>query len=130
MTRFFIYQSGDNAIIKYRIIPGTARTTFQIDEDSGQITLAKALDREERSFYVLIIEANDGVESNYTELSITVSDINEHEPSFQETEYTTFVKESIGALVPIITILAKDQDTGNQLCFVLNVVYLDVTDVR
>ncbi|XP_066915773.1 uncharacterized protein [Clytia hemisphaerica] len=114
--------TGDNAIIRYRIIPGTARTTFTIDSENGQITLSEALDREQRSFYVLIIEANDGVKSNYTELSIEVSDINEHKPFFQDTEYTTFVKESIGSLVPIITILAKDEDSGHNAKIIYTIV--------
>ena len=104
---------GDNALIKYRIIPGTARDMFVIDQNTGDITLAKALNREERSSYVLFIEAHDGVFANYTELEISISDINEHKPYFLETDYVTYVKESIGQMVPIITIMANDKDTGD-----------------
>ena len=105
--------TGDNALIKYRIIPGTARDMFVIDPNTGDISLAKALNREDRSSYVLFIEAHDGVFANYTELDIKISDINEHKPYFLETDYLTYVKESVGQMVPIITILANDKDTGD-----------------
>ena len=114
--------TGENARIKYRIIPGTAKDMFAIDSNTGDIKLLKALNREQRSSYVLFIEAQDGVFSNYTELDITISDINEHKPYFLEKDYLTYVKESIGQLVPIITILAKDEDTGDNAKIVYTIV--------
>ena len=104
--------TGVNAEIVYRIIPGTAREVFVIDSKTGEIKLAKPLNRELRDSYVLFIEAQDGVFANYTELDIAISDVNEHKPYFLEKEYQTLVMESIGQQVPIITLLAKDEDTG------------------
>jgi len=111
-----------NAVIQYAIIPGSAKHVFAIDSATGDIKLTYPLDREQREVYVLFIEANDGKFTNYTELTITVSDVNEHKPYFLKTDYTTSIKETIGPLVPIITIMATDKDSGNNAKIIYTIV--------
>lgn len=113
---------GENAVIRYSIIPGSAEHVFSITPETGDIKLMQSLDREQRDEYVLFIKAEDGVFSSYTELYITVADVNEHKPYFLKSHYTVDVSESIAPLVPILHLLAEDKDTGENARIVYDII--------
>lgn len=64
-----------NTPVKYYIIAGDSRSQFQI-RDSGEVYVAKPLDRESISSYKLEIIATDGLFSARTKLEIEVLDAN------------------------------------------------------
>lgn len=113
---------GENADIRYSIIPGTAKTVFSISAATGDIVLMESLDREQRDEYVLLVKSFDGKHENFTEVYITIADVNEHKPYFIKSEYTVTVSESIASSIPIVHLLAEDKDTGDNALIVYDIV--------
>ncbi len=119
--------SENNRDITYRIAAGNDGYTFKIDEIDGIIRLNVSLDREERSMYLLTIEAVDqGIPAqNGTALvNITVSDISDHPPYFTRTQYFGFVEENA---VPGDPVWNGSITSGQEL--VLEVIDPDVNSV-
>ena len=87
---------------------------FTMHPNSGEVYLAAPLDREQQSSYVLLIEARDGGQARgILTLSITVDDVNDNVPHFNQTVYQFTVSESvdIGYMVGIINAIDLDNDT-------------------
>lgn len=88
--------SGDNGRISYTIERGDRLHQFAIEESTGYISVAAALDRESVSNYVLEIEASDNgfpVLSNYVLINIEISDANDNPPVFTQSNYSAIVQE-------------------------------------
>ena len=69
-----------------------------IDNATGYISVAKALDREILSSYVLEVEAVDGgipPLSSITLVNVEISDVNDNPPVFSETNYSAVVQVSL-----------------------------------
>ncbi|XP_052597933.1 protocadherin beta-16-like [Peromyscus californicus insignis] len=76
----------------------------------------RALDREEREQYIIIITVTDmGTPRLTTQHTITVqvSDVNDNAPAFTQTSYTLFVQENNSPALHIGTISATDSDSGS-----------------
>ena len=89
--------STSNADLTYSIANGNVGSKFDIDPETGLVTLEAAINREEVSFYSLTIEAVDGGTPALTGsvlLNITISDIDDHPPSFIESEFTGSITET------------------------------------
>ena len=89
--------STSNAELAYRITDGNIGNKFEIDSETGLVTLEASIDRENVSFYSLTIEAVDGGEVPLTGsvlLNITISDVDDHPPFFLRSEYVGEVSES------------------------------------
>ena len=87
---------------------------FTIHPNSGEVYLTAPLDREQRSTYDLLIEARDGGQARaILTLSVTVDDVNDNVPRFNQTVYQFSVSESvdIGYMVGIINAIDMDNDT-------------------
>ncbi|XP_063857519.1 cadherin-23-like [Scylla paramamosain] len=80
----------------------------KIDPDTGVITVASALNREERSTFNLLIEAWD----NY-QFGVTVADINDEVPVFEEREDCTMITEFHQPRETITVVHATDGDDIN-----------------
>ena len=88
--------SGENGKLRYKITHGDSHTHFNIDKETGSISLADRLDREMVSSYVLEVEATDAgnpAKSSSVLVHIDVSDSNDNPPLFSETNYTVYVQE-------------------------------------
>ena len=73
-------------------------SSFVIDPLSGVITLAKSLDREQRSVHELIVLATDNGASpmtGTTTVTVMVEDINDNSPVFHHSPYTFYIPEDI-----------------------------------
>ena len=73
-------------------------SSFVIDPLSGVITLAKSLDREQRSVHELIVHATDNGASpmtGTTTVTVMVEDINDNSPVFHHSPYTFYIPEDI-----------------------------------
>lgn len=73
------------------------------------------LDREVRNFYQVTVVATDGgtpQRSGAVIINITVSDINDNQPEFEQASYNQSVPENVALKVPIMKVHATDKDEG------------------
>ncbi|XP_068133818.1 protocadherin gamma-C5-like isoform X3 [Hyperolius riggenbachi] len=80
-----------------------------------QLILEKVLDREEKSEHHLILTAIDGGEparSGSCDITITVLDINDNPPVFDQSVYKVRVKENLPLNTVVLTLNATDLDEG------------------
>lgn len=112
---------GSNGRIRFAVLSGDENQDFIISEDSGVVRVAKNLDYERKSRYVLLIQAEDCANdicegeshSDTAELIITITDINDSNPIFLDSPYSIRVMENV---IPpnggyISTVTAFDADT-------------------
>ncbi|XP_044747791.1 cadherin-related tumor suppressor [Coccinella septempunctata] len=112
---------GLNGRVRYSIVSGDTNRDFNIAEDTGVIRVAKNLNFERKSRYLLTVKAEDCagdingdvVRSDVAEVSITISDINDNPPTFLDSPYLAYVMEN--TIPPnggyVITVKAYDADT-------------------
>lgn len=114
---------GPNGRVRYTIFSGDENRDFSISEDTGVVRVAKNLNYERKSRYVLTVRAEDSAdeENNAGEnvrydtatISIIVGDINDNPPTFLDSPYLSYVMENI---IPppngyFLTVRASDADT-------------------
>lgn len=98
--------SDENGKIRYSIEKGDRMNQFNIEEDTGYISVANELDRETVSSYVLEVVAKD---SGFPELSsivlvnLEISDANDNYPTFAERNYTVRNVDADQSLVLMAT---------------------------
>lgn len=86
-----------NGVIKYDIVKGDGLRQFQINNSNGSISLARSLDRETISDYVLEVQACDlgiPVQCNSVQVNIIVLDANDNAPVFSHANYSVVLQES------------------------------------
>lgn len=113
----------DSTVLSYYIIEGDSEGIFRIDQMSGgAIQVTKSLDREDTPTYSLTILAEDNAGNNgTTTVRVTLTDVNDEAPAFQQTGYTAYINENSAEGTPVlpvignatITIQAIDQDELN-----------------
>ena len=75
--------AGANADVTYYIVSGDTLGQFQI-HSTGELFVNKALDRETRGLYRLLVAATDGGFVTYSEVMVTVLDDNDNAPECLE----------------------------------------------
>ncbi len=90
--------------------------TFALDR-TGTLTLRRPLDREQKDFYQVTVQASDGLHRSRFELSIQVEDVNDSLPTWvnlTSTSTTTelTVPENISIGSEIMQLHAEDRDLG------------------
>ncbi|XP_040569949.1 protein dachsous [Lepeophtheirus salmonis] len=113
------HDDGPNGFILYHL--KTPIDKFKINENTGLIVTSGTLDREEKEFYEILVEATDGgtpTRSSQTLVQINVTDVNDNSPSLIEPYGGIFyVKEGSLAGTKIGKLFAKDPDEGDNLIF-------------
>ncbi|CAH2284677.1 cadherin-19 isoform X1 [Pelobates cultripes] len=106
---------GNSARLIYSILHGQPH--FSIEPKSGIIRVSSPMDREAKDQYFVTIQAkdivgNDGGLSTTTTVTITLSDVNDNPPKFQQKIYDMSIIETalVGEIVG--TIIADDRDIG------------------
>ncbi|RMX53126.1 hypothetical protein pdam_00015549 [Pocillopora damicornis] len=104
---------GENAAIEYLLMEGNSGSVFSIEPESGSISVARELDREEVEVYHLIVQANDGGNKSTTvNVTVLVGDVNDNSPQFTSVEgYHFSVMEEASGLI-VGTVKANDSDIG------------------
>ncbi|XP_076089767.1 protocadherin Fat 4-like [Mytilus galloprovincialis] len=102
-----------NDTLVYSIVSGITSSEFTINSNTGIIILLKSLDAETTSQYILEIEVTDGVYSNTTNLTITVSDVNDNDPFCDQSVYTVSFNENTTVGSSIVTPNCSDIDISN-----------------
>lgn len=87
---------------------------FQIDRVSGEIRTLTILDREEQSFYQLVVVVFDGINMTTTMVNVTVTDVNDNDPVFGLDEYSAVIPEDFPLLTKILQVNATDADQSKQ----------------
>ncbi|KAM3592986.1 uncharacterized protein V6R79_003245 [Siganus canaliculatus] len=100
--------------IKYILSGEGAGDVFEIDENSGDIRTLKKLNREEKAFYVLRAQAinrrSNEPEEPESEFIITVQDINDNVPLFQNEPYVSSIPEMCPTGTTVAQVTATDAD--------------------
>lgn len=111
-----IDDSGTGSIV-YSIEPGgSPEGIFAIDPSTGVVSLSASLDFNTQAFHQLTIQAvDDGTPPRVSsvEFNVTVLDVNNHAPQFQQREYRVSIMENITIGMPVIQVVATDIDTTN-----------------
>lgn len=97
---------------------------FEIGVKSGVVTTSVRLDREFMDMhYFRVIAVDEGVPSQTatSTLQISVQDINDHVPAFEQNVYETRVKESVPVGTIVVTLRATDRDAGNNAKIVYSI---------
>ena len=106
--------TGSNAKISYSIT-GSHKDIFSVDPMSGNLKVAKLLDREAVEIYILNISASDSGDPSraaHTEVYVNVLDRNDNAPQFKPSVYSVSVSEATGTDSSIVTVSATDKDFG------------------
>ncbi|XP_018406929.1 PREDICTED: protein dachsous-like [Cyphomyrmex costatus] len=80
------------------------------------LQIAGTLDREMRSRYHLVIEALDGGTPplrSHLHVNVTVQDVNDNPPVFNQTRYDASVPENATVGTPVLAVNATDADAGD-----------------
>ena len=107
---------GLNGVVRYFILSGDESYDFALDMASGVLRLQKQLDYERLSRYELIVRAEDsGVErtlSSTATVIITVTDVNDFQPVFDDSPYIAYVQEGMSDVpLEVIRVTARDEDS-------------------
>ncbi|XP_077866254.1 uncharacterized protein LOC100329017 [Saccoglossus kowalevskii] len=115
-------------IVEYRITsvtPSSGTNSFSLDPVTGELRLAKQLDREEEATYDIVIEIEDGggvVETDT--LTVTVLDINDNTPVCLQTAYSVQVLENTTPFTAVtdldLTCTDPDDGTNGDLIYSVN----------
>uniref|UniRef100_A0A674P605 Protocadherin Fat 4 n=1 Tax=Takifugu rubripes TaxID=31033 RepID=A0A674P605_TAKRU len=107
----------------YRIVKGNEQRRFRLDitvNPSGEgaflhLVSTGGLDREVTPFYQLLIEVEDKGEPKkfgYLQVNVTIQDINDNPPSFEQDQYQTSVFEDAAVGSSVLQVAASDGDEG------------------
>ncbi|KAG8176879.1 hypothetical protein JTE90_007488 [Oedothorax gibbosus] len=107
--------SRDNGRVTYIISQGNEKGYFSLDYDSGLLSVAKPLDREEVHHYELNITASDHgrpPRSSFQILHLFVEDVNDNQPHFKQHLYQANVSEAAPKGTFVLKVEATDIDLG------------------
>lgn len=111
--------SGDFGRIKYSL-QGTDSDIFNIDEDTGVVTLAAPVDYEAMTFYDIRVVARDmaspPIESQVA-LKINISNFNDAGPVFNPATYRTQIRESSREITIPVKVQATDEDSLTSMSY-------------
>ncbi|NXX49867.1 PCD16 protein, partial [Tricholaema leucomelas] len=107
----------------YVIRGGNVGQAFRLETRRGpngvlflDLVVGGILDRENRSCYSLLLEAYDGgspPRSTQMTLDVSIQDINDNAPSFNQSRYHTFISENLRPGSSILQVFASDADEGD-----------------
>ncbi|XP_043094033.1 protocadherin-like wing polarity protein stan [Puntigrus tetrazona] len=114
-------QDGDTGInepVVYSIttvLPSEYQSIFNIDPNSGVISVTTALDREEIdriTVYIQAAQQDDASKTANAVLSVLIKDVNDNLPEFDQDEYTVSILENSPPDQFVLQTRVTDQDLG------------------
>ncbi|CAH2225513.1 protocadherin Fat 3 isoform X1, partial [Pelobates cultripes] len=101
--------------IIYTIVDGDQFNQFNIDFNTGVITVISPLDFEVNPSFKLTIRASDSLTSARAEVivDLSVNDVNDNPPVFQFPSYNATLSESSLIGTPVLQVVATDADSDN-----------------
>ncbi|XP_046405905.1 cadherin-23 [Ischnura elegans] len=110
---------GDYGKVTYLLDRRSSQGKFQIDPETGELSVADTLNREEQNVYVLIIEAWDNYQFGYTsgesrnafkQIGINIVDVNDETPEIDIPEGCATVTEFHNLQDDITVVRGRDGD--------------------
>ena len=125
--------SGSNADLAFSITGGNIGSVFEVGSSSGVVTLASgaSLDREDRDAYSLTITIADQAgagRSTTATVNITVTDVNDNSPIFNQTLYESSVEENSPTGTVVAQVFATDGDIGSNAVISFSIKSTSVND--
>uniref|UniRef100_A0A3B4YYD2 FAT atypical cadherin 3 n=1 Tax=Seriola lalandi dorsalis TaxID=1841481 RepID=A0A3B4YYD2_SERLL len=116
--------TGFNGRVLFSISDGNKENCFNINMETGFITVLQPLDRERVDRYFLNITIYDqGVPqmSSWRLLTVIVEDANDNDPEFYQDSFSALVSENSAVGMEVVSITAFDRDMGQngQLSYVM-----------
>ena len=110
--------SGEMGEVLQFQLSGDQNGEFEIDINTGQMSLVQSLDYESRQVYSLTVSVTDGHFSNSLALTVTVTDVNDNAPIVDPAGPFSIMEEQSGNIL-VGSVTASDQDSGSnaQLSF-------------
>ncbi|XP_073469084.1 protocadherin Fat 3 isoform X2 [Aquarana catesbeiana] len=101
--------------IIYTIVDGDPFNQFNIDFDTGVLSVVSPLDFELNPYFKLTVRASDSLTSARAEVivDISVNDVNDNPPVFQFSSYNATLSESSLIGTPVLQVVATDADSDN-----------------
>ncbi|XP_030224447.1 protocadherin alpha-3 isoform X32 [Gadus morhua] len=105
-------------------VDGEARSHFNLNPSTGEITVVETLDFEERNRYEIDIQASDkGAATLTTDKSVIINiiDVNDNAPEIEVNSYSKALPEDSKSGTTVAVITVKDSDSGingKVLCFI------------
>ncbi|XP_051486781.1 protocadherin gamma-B7-like isoform X3 [Apus apus] len=106
---------GMNGHVKYSFKKITEKSSqiFQLDSETGAVTLMQSLDFEEAHSYQLEVQARDGGGlSDTAKVSITVSDVNDNAPQISVRSALSEISEDAPSGTVVALLHVQDRDSG------------------
>ncbi|XP_061313176.1 protocadherin gamma-A2-like [Pezoporus flaviventris] len=106
---------GLNGNVKYSLKKITAKASrvFELDAETGALTLVRPLDFEEGDSYELQVQARDGGELfDAAKIVITVTDVNDNAPEISVRSALTEISEDAQAGTVVALLHVQDRDSG------------------
>ncbi|KAI4818747.1 hypothetical protein KUCAC02_004049 [Chaenocephalus aceratus] len=102
--------AGSNAVSKYSITDSSL--PFNINPNTGDITISRPLNREDTDHYIVKVSAHDSGWTVSTDVTVFITDINDNAPRFSRPSYYLDHPEltEVGSLVTRVS--ATDPDEG------------------
>ncbi|KAM4700502.1 protocadherin Fat 3 isoform 2-T2 [Discoglossus pictus] len=101
--------------IIYTIVDGDPYNQFNIDFDTGVLSVISPLDFELNPSFKLTVRASDSLTSARAEVivDVSVNDVNDNAPVFQFPSYNATLSESSLIGTPVLQVVATDADSEN-----------------
>ena len=108
--------------VRFSIASGNSQNRFDIDVNTGNISVVAGLDRENVPSYTLTVRATDSLPANGDEryidttITVTITDVNDNYPVFVPAAFGVSVLEgaAIGATLLRMTVTDDDAGTNGQ----------------
>ncbi|XP_078366665.1 protocadherin Fat 4-like [Oculina patagonica] len=104
---------GKNGNVKYKITTGNEAGLFSIRELTGEITVAKPLDREGKDILkITVLAEDDGVpkRNDQSEVEFVLTDVNDNSPVIRPQKSNAFVFENVDSGSFVYDVNATDDD--------------------
>ncbi|KAM9693635.1 protocadherin Fat 2 [Trichechus inunguis] len=103
-----------NSVITYSLVGGNQLGHFTVHPKTGALQVAKALDWEQTSSYLLRLRATDSGQPPLhedTDIDIQVVDVNDNSPRFFQLNYSTTVQENSPVGSKVLQLILSDPDS-------------------
>ncbi|CAH1802941.1 unnamed protein product, partial [Owenia fusiformis] len=123
---------GINGELKFYIVNGDPRKNFNVDINSGQISVFSNLDRETSSVYVLSTKVEDKGSPKSTTTgctTVSITDINDNRPVFPLPKYEFNLPEDVALLTSVGQVTAGDADFGLNAAIEYSIIDGDINNV-
>ena len=112
----------DGDKLTYTMYSNISTPYFSINSTTGSVTVTSGLDREAITNHSLFIVAYDGIHKAITELLLVVTDVNDNNPMFVDSNFVIKMSEATYVPTVIVKCIATDPDLGNNSTLLYSIV--------